>query len=616
MRYQKHESFWADTRVYLQIFMRALLFGIAFQLIFLVWINHDVFNSLGNMYTKDNVKLPSSVALKYYIGFNSFITKAITVEKELIPYSKGWSELPKEYYRAVVDYATDNAYKQHIDRLNDNLKWSVCCYILSLIYLFLFLRNKTDDEKYIRGAKKVPLETLNRYLDKANLNNSNGLRIGNTMLPVEMETKHMLILGTSGSGKGVLLNQFVKQINLRPQQKCIFYDIKGEFIEKQYSPEDDLIFSPFDARSLKWNLFNEIEIPPDFDVLSRSLFSTSDEKNMYWYNCAGDVFRTGLIYLKLNKQTTNRDIWDFFSLSVEEIVDRFKVLPLEYQGAIKHIDKTDAPASASIISILQERIQFFKYLIDVDGDFSFRKYIREEQEQKQNLFILNIEQYNIIFRPLMTLTIEMMCREALSLPDDPERRIFFILDELGTLGKMESILQLLTVGRSKGSCLFCASQDLGRIESQYGHANLKTFFNNFNTTFTFRIREPETAEFLSKAIGDHQVLKTSESFQVSTDKKSFSEHEKSERLILPTQFQDLPDLTAIINIASFGISEIEVPPIFYPKINPQFIMRKFQSMELENEYEVADAVEMIQNDVEEIKSAKETRMERFKNLDI
>jgi hypothetical protein len=39
-------------------------------------------------------------------------------------------------------------------------------------------------------------------------------------------------------------------------------------------------------------------------------------------------------------------------------------------------------------------------------------------------------------------------------------------------------------------------------------------------------------------------------------------------------------------------------------------------MELENEYEVADAVEMIQNDVEEIKSAKETRMERFKNLDI
>ena len=578
MRYQKHESFWADLQIYMQIIFKALLFGVAFQILLLIYFTNDLFQSLDQIYTQDNVKLPFSVAVKYYTGVGGLVNNGIPVDMGLLPYSKGWEELPKEYYRLVADYATNNAYKYYAEQFNNKLFVSLSAYLASIFYLVLFLRNKSEDEKYIRGAKILPIEKLNKLLKKSSKDNSINLRIGETVIPFEMEPKHMLILGTAGSGKGVLLNQFMKQIKSRKEKKCVYYDVKGEFIEKQYNPKNDLIFSPFDARSLHWNLFNELKIRPDFDVISRSLFANNDEKNAYWYNCAADVFRTGLIYLKLRGRTSNRDLWDFFSQTSTEIVDAFMALPLEEQGAIKHIDKSDSPASASIISILQERIQFFRYLVDIDGDFSFRDFIRENQFNNRSLFILNIEQYNIIFKPLMTLTIEMMCREALSLPDDPYRRIFFFLDELGTLGKMDSVLQLLTVGRSKGACLFCANQDLGRIEEQYGKSNLKTFFNNFNTKVTLRILEPETSEFLSKAIGEHQVLKTSENLNMSADKKTLSEHEQNERLILPTEFQDLPDLTAIITIAGFGISKIEIPAIFFPKQHPNFMMREFEEM--------------------------------------
>lgn len=607
MRYQKHESFWANVRIYLQMFTRAFVIGLAFQILCLLWIGHDIIQDLDNVQTRDNVKLPLLVAVKYYTGFGGIFTNGIPVEKQLIPYSKGWPELPKDYYRIVADYATDDTYKYYAQMFNEKLWWSFGCYFISFLYLFIFLRNKTEDEKYIRGAKIVPVETLNKYLSKATKDNPNGLRIGETVLPVEMEPKHMLVLGTSGSGKGVLLNQLIKQIIKRPNQNCIFYDIKGEFIEKQYDPDSDLIFSPFDERSLRWNLFNEIEIRPDFDVISRSLFTPNEEKDSYWYNCAADVFRTGLVYLKMKNQTTNADLWNFFSQTLTEIIDAFMQLPLSEQGALKHIDKEDSPASASIISILQERIQFFRYLVDIDGDFSFRKYIRNQQKNKHNLFILNIKQYEILFKPLMTLTIEMMSREALSLPDDPNKRMFFFLDELGTLGKMESILQLLTVGRSKGSCLYCANQDLGRIESQYGKANLKTFFNNFNTTITFRIREPETAEFLSKAVGEQQVLKTTENLQMTNDRKTLSEHEKNERLILPTEFQKLPDLTAIINIAGYGISQIDIPPVFYPKCNPAFIMRQFEPILSEN-------ITEIDQNIESIEPQNKNRFEKIKNI--
>jgi type IV secretory pathway TraG/TraD family ATPase VirD4 len=492
-------------------------------------------------------------------------------------------------YNQMADYATGNAYFQQHIILKKDFSFSFVAYLASLLYLAFFMARakKRNKPRFIRGAQLMPLAVLNEKLAAdARKHPLSLIKIGETVIPYEMEPKHMLILGTSGSGKGVLISQLVDQINRRKAEKktgekCIFYDLKGEYVAKQFS-DGDYLFSPFDSRSLGWNIFNEIEDRPDFDIMAKSLFASPSEKDAYWYNCAGEVFLAGLIFLELNHSRTNNDLWNFFSLSVEEMIRQLKRLPLEHQAPIKHIDKTDAPASASIISILQERIQFFKYLTDFEGDFSFRKYIRERAAAPANLFILNVEQYASIFRPLMTLAIDTMIRETLSLPDDLRRRNWFIIDELGTLFKMDSIIKLETVGRSKGGCLICANQDLGRIEEMYGRANLKSFFNNFNTNFTFRIREPETAEFLSKAIGDQQLIKTSQSRQISPseigDRRSENDQEKTERLVMPVEFQALNDLEAIVNIAGYGIAQISIPRIFYPEKNTSFILRRFKDL--------------------------------------
>ena len=577
--YETHESFWADTKMYINMIRRALLMGMIIQIALLI---SSVYTNFVNIYSQDGTKMPFAVAIKYTTGIGSIFTGRQSVDAELVPYAKGWPHLEPKYYRSVADYATDGAYAN----AKENCHWafigSFGAYFISLAYIRYFWSSACaqKDEKYIRGAQMSSLETMNKRLAiAARKSPMSRLRIGNTLLPFEMESKHILILGTSGSGKGVLLNQLIAQITERPSGKYIVYDPKGEFIAKQFQ-HGDYIFNPFDIRSLRWNIFNELEVPPDFDVVAKSLFAPPDSRDSYWYNCAADVFRTGLVYLKIQGTTSNTDLWNFFSQTLSEIQKSFRTLPIGEQGALKHIDKADSPAASSIISILQERIQFFRYLTDMDGDFSFRRFIREENND--NLYILNFEQYANIFRPMMTLAIDTMTREALSLPDDLNRRIFFIIDELGTLNRMDSILHLLTVGRSKGACLFCANQDLGRIEEKYGRANLKTFFNNFNTNFVFRIREPETANFLSQAIGEQQKIKTSQSRQMSPqdigDRKSMSEQEKTERLIMPTEFQFLQDLHAYINIAGFGVSQIIVPKVFFQERNPPFIMRQFADL--------------------------------------
>ena len=594
--YQTHETFWADLKMYSKMVVRACGLGLIAQIVILSIVWYGVQDDLTHLYVSGTqIKMPATVAVKYFTGFGGAHSGSnIPVEQQLQGYAKNNTMLPRDIYREFVDWLTDDAYKNAQENMNHWFYLSFLGYILSVLYLayFIVTSHQIEEEKFLRGAQIIPLKVLNRKLaQEAQKSPLSSLTIGDTILPYDMESKHILILGTSGSGKGVLLNQLAAQITARKnnhhtRERCIFYDLKGEFVAKQYNSNNDYIFSPFDERSLGWNIFNELEIPPDYDVIAKSLFLSTDVKDEYWYNCAKDVFRTGLVYLKLKGTTSNKELWEFFSQTLEYMQAAFKTLPLSERGALKHIDKGDSPASASIVSILQERIQFFRYLVDIDGNFSFRKFIREQEKDlgdqfqpQPNLFILNIEQYKTIFKPLMTLAIDTMIRETLSLPDDLNRRIFFILDELGTLYKMDSILELETAGRSKGACLMCASQDLGRIEENYGKANLKTFYNNFNTNFSFRVREPETAEFLSKAIGEQNIIKKIQSRQMSPneigDRRSISDQEKTERLILPTEFQEQVDLRAIINIANFGISSIDVPPIFYKERHPNFILRNF-----------------------------------------
>ena len=101
------------------------------------------------------------------------------------------------------------------------------------------------------------------------------------------------------------------------------------------------------------------------------------------------------------------------------------------------------------------------------------------------------------------------------------------------------------------------------------------------TNFIFRINEPKTADFLSQAIGERQVIKKVESRQLSPrdigSNRGISDQEKIERLFLPTELQNLADFEAVLKISNFGVSQITVPQIFFNSQAPHFVMRQFET---------------------------------------
>ncbi len=118
----------------------------------------------------------------------------------------------------------------------------------------------------------------------------------------------------------------------------------------------------------------------------------------------------------------------------------------------------------------------------------------------------------------------------------------------------------------------------------YGHDQKEAFFNNFNLHLIFRLNDPTTAEFLSRAFGEREVVRKFSSSQMSPtdlgDRISISEQEKLEKIILPTQFQDLKDFHTYLKIANYGITTMKTRRRFLPALTDEFLPRDFDLQKL------------------------------------
>ncbi len=605
--YEAHEAMVADVRMWFKMGLLSLLVCFAVQVVVVALATRSNYreNFTFSFPSGKTKVLPFSVLWKYYFpSFSIFGRETkVTPHEEVKGLFPGKTAVPTSEYKRAIEVFFGRRIQAFEASFRSTFYWSFLIYLLSVAYIAFFLHrsSKLSTVRFLRGAVKVPYAKLQADLRKtvAGEDGEGGrnLKICGLDFPRDGETKHLLIMGTTGTGKSVLMNQVIRQLVQRVKKhktndKMIIYDVKGEFLSKHYldgdpealralGVEPDLVFYPFDKRCLRWSFFNEIRSDADFDVYSKVIFTPPREAvaDPFWLNAAKDVFVAGLRFLHMRGARSNAEIWNFFCQSLEDIHKQLKgTLPLHHQMALKHIDTKAKGPGASVISVLTEKISFFRYLSGLDGPFSFRDFIA--RSRGRNLFLLNIKNYATIFRPLMTFAFDVMIRETLSLPDTDRkenRRIWFCIDEIGSLDQISVLFDLLTVARSKGGCLLVANQDLGRIEDIYGRANRRTFYNNFNTNFVLRLNDPDTADFLSQSIGEREVVKVMASRQMSPrdsgDRKSFSDQDKTEKLILPSEFINQPDFHCVIKVSGHGISEGVIPRTFYDPVVPHFLDR-------------------------------------------
>lgn len=525
-----------------------------------IYVTKDVAFSYINPLRPDTYKIP--------IG--TFITN----HKFDTPVSAD-TQIPFKLYKDVINQLTSNQLLELKKIYKDYwllpllLTLSGSTYCTYLQYHKDTQKAKKDIHK--RGMQLLSQNKISSYLhDKPHV-----LSLDNIHIPKDTECKHLLVFGASGSGKSVLLTQFLNQINIyadlhNDKRHYILTDVKPEFVGKFAKP-DDFIFCPFDKRNVNWSVFNDINEVSDYDTFASLLFEDTDVKDPYWGIAAASIFADGLKYLDLHNKRTNKDILNFFKLLLEELKRRIQTLPPDLITSTQHFNTAESTLG-SVISMLGTGLLPFKHIKDDDtkSPFSFKKYIREEYKRANgtipNLYLLVPSNKQQLMAPLLSLVMDIMISEALTLPESQECRLYFVIDEIGSVNKINLLPDLITKGRSYGISILALTQDPGLLKAKYGDQVMQSFLNNFGTQLVLRINDAKTAKELAENFGFEERLEYKPSLQLQDNGQrvpSYTQDTVNKGLVVASELQNLAPFQGYGKIVGYNPFKITIPKIFF-----------------------------------------------------
>lgn len=414
--------------------------------------------------------------------------------------------------------------------------------ILSVIF-FLIYGFGSKSKKLVSGKKIVNPRLLALKL-KVTLNASK-IHIGSTHLVKGSENQHILITGGTGTGKTNCLHHILKQIR-QLGQKAVIVDTTGAFVEKYYSQATDHILSPFHPNRVKWHPWAECENIVDYAGIAEAFIPHSNNEHDNYWRQASRTYYSSLLQ-KLSNNQKNSEIVKWIMYEPLDLVCQL----LAGTKAASHMDPRSEKTASSVRSVASTYLECLENLDDTDTPFSVKNWIADPKETGW-LFIQCSPSERSAVRPLLSAWISSAIRGLLSLQPDPNRRIWFVIDELPSLQKVKDIELLLTEGRKYGGCGVLSLQSPAQLESVYGRECSKVIIGNTLTKIVFSEQDPEIASRISNAFGEHETKERQEGISYGAhearDGVNLSSHTTKAPLIPASLIMSLPNHTAYIKL--------------------------------------------------------------------
>jgi type IV secretory pathway TraG/TraD family ATPase VirD4 len=335
-----------------------------------------------------------------------------------------------------------------------------------------------------------------------------GLAIGKVPIPARLETRHMAMIGTTGSGKTTALRQLLDGIEARGEAALV-YDTSGEFIAHYYRPgRGDIILNPFDARCAYWTPFSEIAHPADAARIAHQFVTeTGQHDNDVWLETARILVANMLRELWQQGAPSLSDLLAMFQISTkEELKERLK----NTSSARTFAEDADR-ATGSVLFMLAKAADLIQFL-RVEGSgaklFAFRDFIHgldKRRGAKPWIFVPRKEDYFEASKPLLACWLECAASAVLGLPPSSDRRIWFVLDELADLPRVDNLARLLPEGRKFGAAVVLTFQALGQMRHRYGPQLAESMLGCCNTKLFLQTIDSETRQWASQTIGECEV---------------------------------------------------------------------------------------------------------------
>jgi type IV secretory pathway TraG/TraD family ATPase VirD4 len=145
--------------------------------------------------------------------------------------------------------------------------------------------------------------------------------------------------------------------------------------------------------------------------------------------------------------------------------------------------------------------------------------------------------------------------------------MWFVIDELAALGRLNAFTTLLSESRKYGGCVLAATQSINQLFENYGHYSGSAIFDQFATKFIFRSSEPSTARIISDVFGHieyaSQQKNTSYGAHEHRDGVSYTEQEKRKQLITTHDIASLGSLECFVGLPepNIRIARVKLPAV-------------------------------------------------------
>jgi type IV conjugative transfer system coupling protein TraD len=355
----------------------------------------------------------------------------------------------------------------------------------------------------------------------------------------------MLITGTTGSGKTNLMHILNPQIRAKNQQ-AIVLDNTGEMIQRYYNPQrGDIIFNPFDDRGHAWNFWKEVENESFLNIVADALFGQDKNADQFWSKTSKIVFADAVREFSSEKSIKKLHLF----LTQESLKTVSNTLKNTSSRAL--LNPESERTAANIHMNIVASFDWMKCLNEnTEKQFSLQDWVSTGGESW--LFLSANPQERATLTPIISTLFDVAINSIMAMLPSSDRRIWLIIDELASLGKLPSLSMALSEIRKYGGCMIVGMQSISQLFDKYGYYEGTALFGQFNTKFFFRNTEENIAKILSNLAGKAEidVKKENVHYSASEHRDSVSIHSQKEirELIKSADIASLNDLECYVHL--------------------------------------------------------------------
>lgn len=478
-----------------------------------------------------------------------------------------WADIPWDkwpFFRDVISFL--RYYYPSLDqRLLSGTFW-VAIAALLLAGVVVWLLNAAfgpstpkNNDKLVRGAKiihwrqlahqtAIPAWKLWQSVERARQ-----LKIGQVPIPFQKENLHILLVGSTGTGKSQALYQITEQLRKR-NDKAFVLDLGGALFSR-FAAKGDKILNPLDSRSLQWNPFLDIQQRGDLESLVQATIPSTTGESEEWRGYARTLMIAVLGKLASTEEAQpSRVVYYATQAGTKELA----ALCAGTQ-AQRFFEKGNEKMLSNSLTNFAQGVASWTELQD-GGNFSMRKWVRKGRGW---LYINIADNQFDLMRPLVSTWAWLAIIETLSLPENHSRRLWFMLDELASYNQLPKLAEALAKLRKYGGCVVAALQDVALLDDLYGHDQARAIRNCFSTFLALRCEDPETSRYAAQRVGGEQVIE-SVKLSTTTGQQSCSQTRsidtRENEAVASSEIRGLPNLVAYLKIAGgYSATIINIP---------------------------------------------------------